>query len=463
MASKRDIKKLLKSKKLSGRESAALIIENQVAIMYGKKPTLTQEEIALIKFGLSDRRHERSEYHGYIDTYQLAGYVMRDAHADALEVLWLTENLVDIVNKRLISRINEYKSKDFPEILTHKQFAERYKSLLEASLLELENLEELIELPPDQEGSSSRIDIEAAQEILDLLKAGKLTPRQSNKEAEEQQERLELKLDQACDKLTEEGFSELWHSELYDEAYKAHLKELQALRQALPEADRAAVIEILESAITRGEPPHIAYELEKQLQSIYFQAGDLAQSELFTKRLQKRALQAAERDCVIVEPGASLERLRKFEKRLSTIPMYAPLFDQIEELGGLNLFIESRIALIKRHLKRFYSAKIAIDELSMLLQVDIAPSLKEYELRARAGLESYNRLAGAAPLSFDALIETELPVIDPEKLKPSEKQIEEYRATLNERFGNDWIQFSLEILEEEDPSFDRYKPFIQEA
>lgn len=459
MTSKREIKKLLKSKKLSGRESAALIIENQVAIMYGKKPTLTQEEIALIKFGLSDRRHERSEYHGYIDTYQLAGYVIRDAHVDAMEVLWLTENLADIVNKRLISRINEYRSKDFPEILTHKQFAERYKSLLEASLLELENLEELIELPPEQEGSSSRIDIEAAQEILDLLKAGKLTPRQSNKEAEEQQERLDLELEQAFDRLREEGFSELWHSELYDQAYKAHLKELQALRQALPEADRAAVIEILESAITRGEPAHIASELE----SIYFQTGDLTQSELFAKRLQKRALQAAERDCVIVEPGASLERLRRFEKRLSTIPMYAPLFDQIEELGGLNLFIESRIALIKRHLKRFYSAKIAIDELSMLLQVDIAPSLKEYELRARAGLESYNRLAGAAPLSFDALIETELPVIDPEKLKPSEQQIEEYRATLNERFGNDWIQFSLEILEEEDPSFDRYKPFIQEA
>lgn len=479
MATKKQIKKLLKSKKLSGRESAALIIENQVALETGNKPTLTRDEIEAIKLGLIDRNHEGIEYNALLETYQLAGYIIREASIDALEAIECLETIRSLAAENLQESFIRSYIKHLPDVFTQEEYDQKYAEALEQKLESHWALESFIidiawkNVPGEIREDADEIEVileeepqyveQAINTLIQWIREGSLTVRKLPNKKLAKLKRLRSELDQLKKPSS--------HAEkkIKDQAYDAwNNYTIQIEDEAMPEADQEEVIDLLSSITDLDDDSLEGFycqnrELCNLSESFKNLIDDIVQgltSHFFTVIVKEDALNRdAERFNV-----NKIDHLKRVIQNLRDFPSMVQIFIDSFEDGEVSFeeYLSMNISKVTTYLKRFYASKIALDELSALLQIEIAPTLKGYEKRVINKIEVYNRLAkndtelqeADNPLerigkTYSISEYTPLLEIDLEELKPSEEQIQRYRDNLTQYLGDNWIIEALSILREE--------------
>ena len=200
MATKADLKAILKSGKLTGQEAARIVVQHYVDQDHKRGALLTANEIERIKKAVARRPAEEVNlYNAILEAYRLSEYTLREAHIMALDILlhleWAKTAVRQITTAWLLHTVQSIR----PAIVTEKQLADLKARQRERKLRALHCLNQVIasraiELVPwqvsepiteelygddEEEEAPEESDIilrPAAQEIADLIAEGKLKP-----------------------------------------------------------------------------------------------------------------------------------------------------------------------------------------------------------------------------------------------------------------------------------------------
>ena len=190
MATKADVKAILKSGKLTGQEAARIVVQHYVDQDHGRGPLLTANEIERVKKAVARRPAEEVDlYNAILEAYRLSEYTLREAHIMALDILLHLEWAKTDVNRVQTAWLLHFEQHRRPAIVTEKQFADLKARQRERKLQVRHCLNEVIacrtgetaepgshhtgcELLSDEE--FDRAFDQASQEIADLIAEGKL-------------------------------------------------------------------------------------------------------------------------------------------------------------------------------------------------------------------------------------------------------------------------------------------------
>ena len=201
MATKADVKAILKSGKLTGQEAARIVVQHYVDQDHKRGPLLTANEIERVKKAVARRPAEEVDlYNAILEAYRLSEYTLREAHIMALDILLHLERARASVHQVLMAWSLRHEQRDLPTIVTEKQFADLRARQRERKLQALHCLNEVIacragettepgfhhtgcELLSDEEFNTA-FD-QASQEIADLIAEGKLQPVETDLRADD--------------------------------------------------------------------------------------------------------------------------------------------------------------------------------------------------------------------------------------------------------------------------------------
>ena len=190
MATKADVKAILKSGKLTGGEAARIVVQHYVDQDHKRGPLLTANEIERVKKAVARRPAEEVDlYNAILEAYRLSEYTLREAHIMALDILLHLEWAKANVNRVQTAWLLHFEQHRRPAIVTEKQFADLKARQRERKLQVRHCLNEVIacrtgetaepgshhtgcELLSDEE--FDRAFDQASQEIADLIAEGKL-------------------------------------------------------------------------------------------------------------------------------------------------------------------------------------------------------------------------------------------------------------------------------------------------
>ena len=196
MATKADVKAILKSGKLTGQEAARIVVQHYVDQDHGRGPLLTANEIERTKKAVARRPAEEVDlYNAILEAYRLSEYTLREAHIMALDILLHLERARASVHQVLVAWSLRHEQHDLPTIVTEKQFADlqarqRERKLQTRYCLNQVMAERMWEImspdkgfPEDAFGRLSKgsdtfdnVFSQAREEIADLIAEGKLQP-----------------------------------------------------------------------------------------------------------------------------------------------------------------------------------------------------------------------------------------------------------------------------------------------
>lgn len=197
MATKADVKAILKSGKLTGQEAARIVVQHYVDQDHKRGPLLTANEIERIKKAVARRPAEEVNlYNAILEAYRLSEFTLREAHIMALDILlhleWAKTAVRQITMAWLLHTVQNMR----PAIVTEKQLADLKARQRERKLRALHCLNQVIasraiELVPwqvsepiieelygdhEEHEEDDIVFGPAAREIADLIAEGKLKP-----------------------------------------------------------------------------------------------------------------------------------------------------------------------------------------------------------------------------------------------------------------------------------------------
>jgi hypothetical protein len=312
MATKADVRAILKSGKLTGREAARIVVQHYVDQDHKRGALLTASEIERIKKAVARRPAEEvGLYNAILEAYRLSEYTLREAHILALDILlhleWAKADVRQVTMAWLL-RLEQHKR---PTIVTAKQFEDLKARARARKLQELHCLNQVIAYRAGEraepghcytgcEGlSDEEFDTafrQAGQEIAALIAKGKLQPVETDFRADDDQLRRLVHPTPLPGGETVHWWPEgehCWSSNTPEEErdrqlrtyvsgeqlYQAGLPEwvrevdtyqheLESEVQCLPEAERGPCVAVIQ------EPVEWPVELDKQG---YYQTRDLVE------------------------------------------------------------------------------------------------------------------------------------------------------------------------------------------
>lgn len=201
MATKADVKAILKSGKLTGQEAARIVVQHHVDQDHKRGALLTASEIERIKKAVARRPAEEVDlYNAILEAYRLSEYTLREAHIMALDILLHLERARACVHQVLVAWSLRHEQHDLPTIVTEKQLEDLKARQRERKLRALYCLNEVIACRAGETAepgscetgcgllSEEEFDTafdQASQEIAGLIAEGKLQPLETDFRADD--------------------------------------------------------------------------------------------------------------------------------------------------------------------------------------------------------------------------------------------------------------------------------------
>lgn len=191
MATKHDVKRLLKSPDLTGAEAARLMVQHFLDYDHGRGKLLTEPQIERLKRIVSHRPVEEvATYNAILEAYRVAEFTLREAHITALEIQVDLERALRKlrqVSQAWLLRSEQHRR---PAVLSAKQYETLKARQRERKLGELCCLNQVIAyrasgiVRPGERLALERLSpedlkavlLQARQEIEELIAGGKLQP-----------------------------------------------------------------------------------------------------------------------------------------------------------------------------------------------------------------------------------------------------------------------------------------------
>lgn len=451
MATKHDVKRLLKSPDLTGAEAARLMVQHFLDYDHGRGKLLTEPQIERLKRIVSHRPVEEvATYNALLEAYRIAEFTLREAHITALEIQVDLERALRKlrqVSQAWLLRSEQYRR---PAVLSAKQYENLKARQRERKLGELYCLNQVLayraseivrrgerpaleRLSPEDLKAVLR---QARQEIEELIAAGKLQPVELEARADDDRiAQAQLQPPPGLEKVhhwppgehcfpkgtpQEEVERQLRTCVPGEELYQANLpewrREVDTYRheeeaEFLPEALRSENVAVLQ------EPVQWPVELDARG---YYCPQDLVEAS---------GLPAVER--VLLEDGWTLKEHLREQHRL-----------------------------LRRNLRLFLAHRPVFEALSALIGVKLYEDLETWQAEIDASVTSYAKLLelpSLAPVSEEerGTWETkwlgrkpELPAFTIRELQPDPGRVRQLKERLALPLGDTWWEW----LEEE---FDR--------
>lgn len=469
MATQADIKRLL-SKKLTGLEAAKLILQDNVEVDHGRDGLLSKADIERIKRGLTSPK-EIDDYNRWIRVYQLVDYTLKEARITQLEA----ERMLT----RAIGHLRLYHQEAetrhilwlLPAIVTEKQYQE-LKAKQRASLLaKKKSLYGLACSIQDEEEDT--FPSQALQELLPMMRDGRIRPVLLPEEAIQQLKDLEAEAQAHRDQAKE-------HPDMQDENFwRDHSRrEEQILEEAYPKARP-----ILPEELDVLEPPLPEDPTEEQdrlFYYLYFSSQDLYDAGLLRDWIDEYVPDLDEETsarpagmmqspylAIIQDPSEYQLDERGWYKDsgteyLSRLSDYKHMDELFQKSLGRSLPEEIRLLRQQagERIKVFLAIQAMVEAVSEIIGVQLGEDLDQWTEELQATLGLYN--VYAAPLEPENEIDKRLPsLLDPPyylglpklprlkigKLKPTASSMAYYRERMAMALGDDWWREGMETLD----------------
>lgn len=337
MARRSDVKAILRSKSLTGREAAALIIRNFVETDHDRPAILTEAEIQRLRDTVSRlTAQDVQDFNTWMDLYGIVGFTLKEAQIKYLRIRLDLKDMTILLQPFLEwSRIAAMSS-FIPYCVTEKQL----QDIRERRLQELHCLAEVIDAragnlsdgrwwTESSEEEDAAILEQATSEIAEVLARHNLEP---------------VRLEERADETEREDISRCFADLGEPENLQLYLTGEQLYQTGLPEwrswIDHGSGAAEVGSRVRRLRP--MAFEVaivQEPLSSNLDERGWYTESWLERLTLLPRLTEAAEDGA---EDGFNIrqaleDRHRWIRKSLRFFLAYQPIYEALSELVGVKL------------------------------------------------------------------------------------------------------------------------------
>lgn len=342
---KRDIKKILTGKGLTGREAAALIIRHFVETDHQRPAILTEAEIQQLRTRVRKLTEQDVEdFNSYMDLYRIVGYTLKEAEVLYLRIGWrlsaLEAQLLPFITQHYIGLV----AQSIPYCVTEKQL----QDLREQKLQRLHCLAEVIDAraghlsegqwwsAESSEEQDAAILEQATREIMELLEKHKLEP---------------VRLEERADETEREDIERCPVDLGQPENLHLYLSGEQLYQTGLPEWQPSAW-QIVEPARIRWSP-EVAVVQDPLLSDVDERGWYV---EDWIERLSILPELDARDDEEAADIRETLERAHKVIRTMLRVFLaHQPVFEALSELIGVKLHedLEEWLADIQEEVARY--------------------------------------------------------------------------------------------------------------
>lgn len=460
MATKTDVRAILKSPKLTGREAARLVIQHLVDNDHRRGKLLTEPQIERLKRAVANRPQEEvDEYNALMETYRIAEYTLKEAHILSLQIGVRLKDMTSRLDRYVLAWVLRLEQHKRPTIVTAKQFEDLKARARTRKLQELHCLNEVLcrrasetiepgswreyaDLP-DQK--FDQLFDQVSQEIEGLIEEGKLQPVElqfradddrlrrvhptplpggetvhwwpegehcwSSNTPEEELDR-QLRTYVSGEQLYQAGLPE------WVRAVDTYKHDLESEVQGLPEAECGPCVAVIQ------EPVEWPVELDERG---YYQTRDLVELSGVP------AIEELSEDAGVDPKRWFREQHTTIRKDIRFFLAYLPVMETLSDLIGVKLHedLEAYMEVIEV-MASGYAARINL------------PVLKPVE----AGLRDLWEPKWLAR-------KPELPAFTIEDLKPDPKRVEHLKQRMGLYLGSEWLDHCLKWLDDENELIDQ--------
>jgi hypothetical protein len=429
MTTKTDIRKLLRGG-LTGEEAGKLVIQDNWLVDRGKEGFLDKRDMTAIKSSLKTP-HDIEAYNSYIKLYQLIDYTLKDAKILALEaqfyLLWIDKKLESLLKKAahdwsLLS--------DIPAIVTQKQYEELKAKQKLLKLKQPITLSEFIEERADdylEDVNRGDLPLEwksAIQELLELIRAGKLTPLRL-KDRQDYYDFYKREIDYLPAEDTVEKLDAWLAGELSEEEIDSLLEMIVFIGEELYQTGLPEWIEWIDVYIPNLDE-QTAARPEGMMQSMRVAIIQNPKPEEIDERgfwIEKDVFSSKEK------PDTKKDRET----------------------------IEGFLAAVKERIKAFLSIQAVMDAISQIVGVDFSEDMRQWYETIESIVHIFNSdIESLWMMAPDWIKELgledgrEMPYkLKIGRLKPTAKSLRYYQERMAIALGDDWMREAVESLEYE--------------
>jgi len=457
VANKTDIKRLL-SKGLTGLEAAKLILQDSWEVDHHREGFLSSSDIQRIKTSLRTQQ-DIEDYNKWIRVYQLLDYTLKDAHIHALEA----EATLQIASRELERyhlehRIRAILGFGLPAIVTEKQYQE-LKAKQRASLLaKKKSLYGLACSIQDEEEDT--FPSQALQELLPMMRDGRIRPVLLPEEAIQQLKDLEAEAQAHRDQAKE-------HPDMQDENFwRDHSRrEEQILEEAYPKARP-----ILPEELDVLEPPLPEDPTEEQdrlFYYLYFSSQDLYDAGLLRDWIDEYVPDLDEetsarpagmmqaRSVAIIQDPSSFDLDERGYYKDAGAEMLSKLsgYERRQKLNRdftIPEFLEVTHHKASELIKIFLAIQAVTEAVSEIIGVKLTEDLEEWYSKLETTIDLYNAMLTPRSELVGLPHYLGMPKLNRLKvgrLKPTAKSIRYYRERMAIALGDEWWREALNSIE----------------
>jgi hypothetical protein len=483
MTTKEDVRRLL-SKGLTGKEAGKLVLRDNWLVDHGKEGFLTDRDLSSIKNSLKTTK-DIQEYNSYIESYRLLDYTLKQATITRLLAEKFLLQAGEILQHAVIGAISEHSESMLrPSVMTEKQYQEAKTDQRARFMEETFTLYEviswrLLEKYPgycDSEEGTIEPDLEylvkeepdklreGLQDILQLLKSGKLQPsviseayikklKAKEKETKYPIPQTDFIRPESHDELVEALFKDRiltdeeldeWNGKIAEEdqlkveAYKAGKRDqkrliatLEGLIEGSIEADKAG--ELLDWTYSTGEDLYKAglpefIEWIDTFKTSYF-GGDGTLGGI----------------AILQDPKPEQIDKRGYYKEQAP---YLTVMDLLNE-SEFNDFFPLKYKDTINQIRAFLAFHSVAEAVSEVIGIDFAEDTREDLKELTATIESYNKgVELARHYAIPERLSTEIKHVDLDRYKPSAKTVRYLRERLALSLGDGWYEAKKALLDD---------------
>lgn len=407
MAKRREVKAIIQSRNLTGKEAARLLLKHLVETDHRRPAILTQGEIQQLKSNVS-RLSEKdiADYNSWMELYQIAAYTLSQAEVLHLEILLDLSRMESLLQPYLTDWKMTIEAAMVPGCVTEKQWQELQALQRERKLKELHCLAEVIYARArwvvereegDTDSLPSEADIEQARnEIMSVLSLQNLQP---------------VKLEERADEPEREDIAYWPDKEGNPEELSLFLSGEQLYQTGLPEWQEW--VDTYQTSLYEGDVGNPAGEVAIVLTPAEYNLDERGwYKECWPESFLEvpRLAGAAEKHGLDLRKGL-VHRHKAIRKKLRVFLAHQPVFETLSEVTGVKLHedLEAWLADTQEAVSRYQE----------LLKKDALQSLP---MSLRGGLPERAQIReGLRP---------DLPAFTIDDLKPDPQQIEHLKERM---------------------------------
>jgi len=413
MAKRREVKAIIQSRNLTGKEAARLLLKHLVETDHRRPAILTQGEIQQLKSNVS-RLSEKdiADYNSWMELYQIAAYTLSQAEVLHLEILLDLSRMESLLQPYLTDWKMTIEAAMVPSCVTEKQWQELQAIQRERKLKKLHCLAEVYEARAEHlaggykafedlaEEDKASLREEATAEISELMASQDIQP--IKLEREESKEREDVAYWPDKDKWPESGGTD--HLTL-------HLTGQQLYQTGLPEWQEW--VDTYQTSLYEGDVGNPAGEVAIVLTPAEYNLDERGwYKECWPESFLEvpRLAGAAEKHGLDLRKGL-VHRHKAIRKKLRVFLAHQPVFETLSEVTGVKLHedLEAWLADTQEAVSRYQE----------LLKKDALQSLP---MSLRGGLPERAQIReGLRP---------DLPAFTIDDLKPDPQQIEHLKERM---------------------------------